>query len=182
MANSEQPQDVDRAAGMIVVRRGEGVRLGSDDLRLTGRAEWTGGDFMLLDQVVPPKTITRAHRHRDQSQGAYVLEGTIGFWVDGEEVEAGPGTYVVRPAGSVHALWNPTDTEARMLEVTSAATAFQELALAATGAVSPAEPLAELAARVGTAFDDEVTETLCRRHGVSTEAGPVRTTHRQTVE
>jgi hypothetical protein len=61
-----------------------------------GRAEWSGGDFMVIDQVVPPKTITRAHHHRDQSQGAYV----------------------VRPPGSVHALWNPGETPARMLELT----------------------------------------------------------------
>jgi quercetin dioxygenase-like cupin family protein len=167
---------------MIVVERGEGQILGSEDLHLIGRAEWTNGGFMVIDQIVPPKTITRAHHHRDQSQAAYVLEGTICFWVDGEESEAGPGTYVVRPAGSVHALWNPGDEEARMLEVTSAATGFQELALAATGAETPAEPLGELAARVGTAFDDEVTEELCRRHGVSPEGGAVRATPGEPVE
>jgi quercetin dioxygenase-like cupin family protein len=167
---------------MTVVERGQGQALGSEDLHLIGRAEWTGGDFMVIDQVVPPKTITRAHHHRDQSQAAYVLEGRICFWVDGEEVEAGPGTYVVRPAGSVHALWNPTDVDARMLEVTSAATGFQELALVATGAETAAEPLAELAVRVGTAFDDEVTEELCRRHGVSPEGGAVRVTPGRPVE
>jgi hypothetical protein len=111
MSSSQQSANETAATGMIVVEPGQGTQMGPD-LRLLGRAEWSGGDFMVIDQVVPrrrsPAPITTATR----SQG-------------------------------VHALWNPGGTPARMLELTSSAAPFQELAPAATGAQAPAEPLGD---------------------------------------
>jgi mannose-6-phosphate isomerase-like protein (cupin superfamily) len=138
---------------------------------LIGRAEWAAGGVCVLEQTVEPGVLVAAHRHTDETQGAYVLEGALGFYVDGEETLARAGTYIVRPAGSVHALWNPTDTPARMLEITSPAARWQAFAFAlrefhATG--GDAAGLAALAESYGTYLEPDVTATLATRHGVAT--------------
>jgi hypothetical protein len=54
MSSTQQSANETAATGMIVVEPGQGTQLGPD-LRLLGRAEWSGGDFMVIDQVVPPE-------------------------------------------------------------------------------------------------------------------------------
>jgi len=46
-----------------------------------------------------------------------VLEGEIGFRSNDQEVVLGPGGYIVKPRGEVHAMWNAGSTRARMIEV-----------------------------------------------------------------
>jgi mannose-6-phosphate isomerase-like protein (cupin superfamily) len=157
-------------SGLIVVAPGAGEPIPA--AALIGRAEWTGGLVCVLEQTVEPGVLVAAHRHTDETQGAYVLSGEIAFWVDGEETLAPAGSYVVRPAGTVHALWNPTAAPARMLEVTSPAERWQAFALAlkafhAGGSGGPAE-LVALAQAYGTHLHPEVTQELADRHGVTT--------------
>ena len=155
---------------MIVVAPGAGEPIPA--AALIGRAEWAAGLVCVLEQTVEPGTLVAAHRHTDETQSAYVLSGSLGFYVDGEEAVVGAGTYVVRPAGSVHALWNPTSAPARMLEITAPAARWQEFAFAlrafhAGGSRDPAE-LDALARRYGTYLHPEVTVALAERHGVAT--------------
>ena len=49
------------------------------------------------------------------------MEGQIGFRSDDDEVVLGPGGYIVKPRGQVHAMWNAGTTPARMVEVISPA-------------------------------------------------------------
>lgn len=157
----------------IVVGPGAGTPI--PGASLIGRAEWADGHVCVLEQTVEPGVLVAAHSHRDETQGAYVLGGTIAFYVDGVETTAGAGSYVVRPAGSVHALWNPTDTPARMLEITTPAERWQAFALelqafhaAGTG---DAAQLAALAQRYGTVLHPAVTAQLADRHGVAVGRG-----------
>lgn len=165
----------DKPRGLLVVDPGAGQPLSVANVSLMARAAWTDGGFCVFDQLVEPMTITPAHSHREETQGAYVISGTIGFWVDGDETVAAAGSYVVRPAGSVHSLWNPTSKPGRMLEITSPATRYQKFvleleALLQAGAPAPGA-IAELAAGYGTIFDEAVTRELCSRHGVAVEGG-----------
>lgn len=152
---------------------GEGARL--PGASLIGRGEWTGGAVCVLEQTVPPRTLVAAHRHDIETQGAYVVSGTLGFYVDGEETLATAGSYVLRPAGSVHALWNPTDASARMIEITTPAAKWQKLALALQAfqerPSGGAKQLADLARRFGTTLHPEVTTELAERHGVAAAGG-----------
>jgi mannose-6-phosphate isomerase-like protein (cupin superfamily) len=45
------------------------------------------------------------HTH-DVDQIFYILNGTMGVEIEGQEYEAGPGTLVVFPAGVPHRNWN----------------------------------------------------------------------------
>lgn len=161
---------------MQVVRAGEGFPLATlAPTSIICREAWTGGGLCVFDQVFDPGTITAAHAHEAETQGAYVLEGEIGFWTDGEEATVAAGGYVVRPAGSIHAVWNATEAPARMLEITSPAERFEGFILAfnevlARGDGSFAE-IEALAAAIGTRFHPEITTALSERHGVSTSGG-----------
>jgi mannose-6-phosphate isomerase-like protein (cupin superfamily) len=159
--------------GSLVVPPGGGTPL--PGASLIGRAEWSGGAVCVLEQMVAPRLLVAAHRHDVETQGAYVVSGSIGLYVDGEETIAVAGSYVVRPAGCVHALWNPTNAPAQMIEITSPAEKWQELALALQdfherGAGDPDE-LSKLISRYGTTLHPEVTRDLAARHGVATGAG-----------
>jgi mannose-6-phosphate isomerase-like protein (cupin superfamily) len=157
-------------SGLITVAPGAGEPIPA--ATLIGRAEWAGGLVCVLDQTVEPGILVAAHRHTDETQGAYVLSGSLGFYVDGEEAVVPAGSFVVRPAGSVHALWNPTDAPARMLEITSPAERWQRFAFAlrefhAAGSGDAAQ-LEALARDYGTFLSPDVTAELVRRHGVTT--------------
>jgi quercetin dioxygenase-like cupin family protein len=65
--------------------------------------------------LVPP------HVHTLEDEYSIVLEGEIGFRSEDQEVVLGPGGYIVKPRGEVHAMWNAGSTPARMVEVISPA-------------------------------------------------------------
>lgn len=161
---------------MQVTPAGEGFPLATPaPTSIICREAWTEGGLCVFDQVFSPGTITAAHAHGVETQGAYVLAGEIGFWTDGEEATVGAGGYVVRPAGTVHAVWNATDSPARMLEITSPAERFERFILGFNEILERGdgefEEIVALAARYGTHFHPEVTAELSARHGVSTSGG-----------
>lgn len=142
---------------------------------VAGLAAWSEGAVSVLDQIVSPGLIVPPHLHEHESQASYVVSGRIGFWVDGEEVEVGPGGYVHRPVGKPHSLWNKTDEPARMLEITYPGTGFERYMRAMSelmdsGAADP-ESVAALAAEYGVHFVAEPFAGLCERHGVSPAGG-----------
>ena len=75
--------------------------------------EWTdpGGDTSRERPIAP------LHVHHADDECWYVLDGRLGFLVDGEEVEAGPGDAVFVPAGTPHAYWNSQAGPTRYLLV-----------------------------------------------------------------
>lgn len=162
---------------MVVVEAGAGfpLSLGQDTFVL-GEAARTDGAYSVLDQVVPARLIVPPHLHERETQVSLVLAGMLGFWVDGELAEVGAGGYVLRPAGRPHALWNPTDEPARMIELTSPGASFEAYmrkasALVETGEATP-QSVAALAAGYGIRFvDDEPLRELCERHGLSPAGG-----------
>jgi quercetin dioxygenase-like cupin family protein len=55
------------------------------------------------------------HIHRKTDEAFYVLEGTIGFQLGEETVEAAVGAFLSAPKGIVHGFWNQGPTPARLL-------------------------------------------------------------------
>lgn len=153
---------------------GEGERL-SSGATIVGRAEWTEGAFITIAADVAPGFLSPVHKHLRQSQTSVVLSGDLGFWVEGEEdVVLGPGGYVFRPTGRHHAFWNATDQPARVLEITSPATEFQQwmldLSEMMSGEGAGKDEVAERAARAGIVFAPELTQQLTERLGLSSSA------------
>ena len=59
------------------------------------------------------------HRHPNQEEVIYVLEGTIEQWLEREHRLLAPGDGVLIPAGAVHASFNVGDGPARIIAVLS---------------------------------------------------------------
>ena len=78
-------------------------------------SEDTDGAYCVLEhhgglQAAPP-----IHLHRKADEIFEVLEGRVGFWMNGRIIEATPGTTVAIPKNMPHGWRNLGDTESRML-------------------------------------------------------------------
>jgi mannose-6-phosphate isomerase-like protein (cupin superfamily) len=96
----------------VLVSPLSGRSAGTDDSSFA-LVEWTdpGGDTSRERPIAP------LHVHHSDDECWYVLDGKLGFLVDGEEVEAGPGDAVFVRAGVPHAYWNAQDGPTRYLLV-----------------------------------------------------------------
>jgi mannose-6-phosphate isomerase-like protein (cupin superfamily) len=61
--------------------------------------------------------IAPLHVHYSDDEAWYVLEGTLGFRLGDEEIEARPGAAVFVPRGTPHTYWNARREPARYLIV-----------------------------------------------------------------
>jgi quercetin dioxygenase-like cupin family protein len=77
----------------------------------------TGGTYAIVESVTQPQSGPPLHRHTREDESFYVLEGQFVFQVDGQRIEAGPGSAVFAPRGTVHTFMNVGNTPGRMLGV-----------------------------------------------------------------
>lgn len=77
----------------------------------------SGGALAIVEHPFEVGGLVPPHVHHHEDEFSIVLEGEIGFRSDDEEVVLGPGGYIVKPRGQVHAMWNAGRTPARMVEV-----------------------------------------------------------------
>lgn len=80
-------------------------------------AEWTAPGTPLGSM---PEWIAPLHLHRNDDEAWYVLEGTLGFRIGDEDIEAGAGQAVIVPGGTPHTYWNPKPETARYLIIMTA--------------------------------------------------------------
>ena len=62
----------------------------------------TGDRLTIVEFVNPPGFAPPLHRHLEEDEMFYVLSGTAQFRCDGEAFSAGPGDFVLLPAGLPH--------------------------------------------------------------------------------
>ncbi len=91
------------------------IRGAGDEYRYLATGRDTSGSYFMMEAVVPPDAGPPPHVQTREDEGFYIVEGTATFWVDGEEVEAGPGTFLNVPRGAVHNFKNRTEQIVRML-------------------------------------------------------------------
>ncbi|WIV55791.1 cupin domain-containing protein [Amycolatopsis nalaikhensis] len=76
-----------------------------------------GADVSIVEHPFAVGAITAPHSHTREDEHTIVLEGEIGFRSDGQEVVLGPGGYITKPRGQMHAMWNAGDRPGRIIEV-----------------------------------------------------------------
>src|SRR5687768_12455810 len=86
----------------------------------------SGGSLSIVEHPFEVGALVPPHVHTREDEFSIVLEGEIGFRSEDQEVVLGPGGYIVKPRGEVHAMWNAGDVPARMIEVISPA-GFEDL-------------------------------------------------------
>lgn len=92
--------------GVTVVQPGEGDVVALPGFgavfKLTGKTN--GGEVSIVEHPFAVGVLTAAHRHAREDEHSIVLAGEIGFRSDDSEVVLGPGGYITKPRGQMHAM------------------------------------------------------------------------------
>jgi quercetin dioxygenase-like cupin family protein len=88
----------------------------------------TAGEYVLFECVVKPSGfVAAAHVHPFQEERFQVIDGTLMFRIDGQDLRAEPGDVVLVPAGRKHQFWNAGEEEARFACEVRPALQFERL-------------------------------------------------------
>lgn len=99
----------------VVVRRGQGHRVGN--IEFLARSRDTPRFNIGLLTVQPHSGGPPPHVHEEEDDSFYVLEGELTFTVEGKDLVAAAGTFVLVPPGLLHTFANRGDVEARALNI-----------------------------------------------------------------
>src|SRR5918992_5697838 len=163
-------QRFEASQGPRIVGPGDGksADFGSFGVRFMVWVEESWGGFSLVEHPIPPRTLVAPlHRHANEDEYSYVLEGRMGAQLGDEVVYAEKGDLVFKPRDQWHTFWNAGDGPCRILEIISPGGfehVFKEMAddPAMTGEAGLA-----LHARYGIEADYESVERLCEEHGLA---------------
>jgi mannose-6-phosphate isomerase-like protein (cupin superfamily) len=133
--------------------------------------------FSLVEHPMSARALAAPlHRHHNEDEYSYIIEGRMGALLGDEHVEAGPGDLVHKPRGQWHTFWNAGDEPCRVLEIISPAGFERFFAeLLELGGVLPANPeqLGELCQRFALEMDPESVPGLIQRFGVRFPGEPL---------
>jgi quercetin dioxygenase-like cupin family protein len=99
----------------VVVPPGEGLRVGN--VEILALSEHTDRFNVGIVTMAAGREGPEAHVHADEDDSFYVLDGEMTFIVEGEEILAPAGTFVLVPPGVEHTFANRSAAEARLLNV-----------------------------------------------------------------
>ena len=129
----------------------------------------SGGRLAVLEVEIPPATLVKPHNHSREDEFSLVLSGTVGARVGDRVLEAGPGSYLVKPRGIPHAMWNTASAPAKVAELLCPGGLegyFEELAPILAQHRTPPEYY-QLAENYGITIVNDWIEDLERTYGVN---------------
>jgi quercetin dioxygenase-like cupin family protein len=151
-------------------RDGDFVDLGGLGIRFMVEGEETGGQFALVEHPLAPRALgAPMHRHTNEDEYSYVLEGRMGAKLGDEVVFAEPGDFVFKPRGQWHTFWNAGDEPARLLELISPPgfeNYFREMGELVAGGPPDPEKRAAIAAKYQLEVDPDSVPGLVEEHGL----------------
>ena len=110
------PSSTSSSAVHVAPAEGRAVRMaGAQLVTRKVSSDQTGGAYSLFEVTVGAGGGEGPHIQHREDECFYVLEGRFGFAVEGEQIEAGPGSLVYVPKGVLHAFKNAGETTGRML-------------------------------------------------------------------
>ncbi len=165
------------AARVVGPTDGKAGFLGSIGVRFVVDGAEAGGRFALVEHPMSARALAAPlHRHHNEDEYSFVVEGRMGALLGDEYLEAGPGDFVHKPRGQWHTFWNAGDEPCRILEVISPAgfeRFFAELIDLGGVALAGPERLGELCQRFSLEMDPDSVPELVRRFGVRFPAEPL---------
>jgi mannose-6-phosphate isomerase-like protein (cupin superfamily) len=140
VAASGRPQTRNRLAPSLHGER-RYVNLKRVDVPPLLGCELPGSDFVVAEWVdngesSAERPIAPLHRHLEDDEAWYVVEGRLGFVRGDERLEAGVGSAVLVPRGVAHTYWNAGAGRARYVIVMTPRVAALVAALHEPGANS----------------------------------------------
>lgn len=158
---------------VTIVPPGEGRRVhipgfGADFKLESGT---TGGAVSVVEHPFEVGLITAPHRHTREDEYSLVLEGEIGFRSDDAETVLGPGGYIIKPRGQMHAMWNAGSTPGRIVEIIIPGgfeQYFGDLGDLMAAGVTDRAALGALAEKYGVTYGHpEWLDDVVRRYGLN---------------
>ena len=95
----------------------ERIWIAGDTVHIVAGADDTGGAYTMLTVDVAPGGGPPLHLHEGEDEAFHVLDGVFAFAIDGEQVHAEAGAFLMVPRGTPHAWHNAGDASGRMLIV-----------------------------------------------------------------
>lgn len=127
-----------------------------------------GGVLAVLEVEIPAKTLVKPHCHSREDEFSLIVSGTVGARIGDHVVEAGPGSYLAKPRGVPHAMWNAGSVPAKVAEILSPGgleAYFEELAPILAEHGTPPEYY-RLAEAYGIAIENDWIPQLEQTYGV----------------
>ncbi|TML07793.1 MAG: cupin domain-containing protein [Actinobacteria bacterium] len=144
--------------------------LGSIGVRFMLDGSEAGERVSIVEHPMSPRALAAPlHRHTNEDEYSFVIEGRMGALLGDEHVEAGPGDFVFKPRRHWHTFWNAGDEPARILEIISPAGFERFFAeLVDLGGVTNASPdrLGALCDRYALEMDPDSVPDLVQRFGL----------------
>ena len=157
-----------------VVGPGEGIHapLGALSSVHKAPATLTEGRIAVVEHTLPAGQLAAPlHRHSREDELSIVLDGRLGALLGDHEVIAGAGSYVYKPRGQWHTVWNAGDTPLRFIELLIPGGVdryFQQISSMLQAAGQPdADAIQRMAAEYGIEFNFRSVPTLCERFGLT---------------
>ena len=165
------------AAKVVGPTDGAAGFLGSIGVRFMIDGLEAGERFSLVEHPMSARALAAPlHRHTNEDEYSFVIEGRMGALLGDEHIEAGPGDLVHKPRGQWHTFWNAGDEPCRILEIISPAGFERFFAeLVAMGGVAQAAPeeLGALCERYALEMDPDSVPGLVERFNVRFPAEPL---------
>ena len=165
------------AARVVGPTDGKAGFLGSIGARFVIDGDETSDRFSLVEHPMSAHALAAPlHRHHNEDEYSFVIEGRMGALLGDEHLEAGPGDLVHKPRGQWHTFWNAGDEPCRILEIISPAGFERFFAeLIDLGGVSQAGPaqLGELCERFALDMNPDSVPELIQRFGVRFPGEPL---------
>ncbi len=96
--------------------KGPSISIAGNNYTILISGEQTGGNYAVIDMLVPPGGGPGPHAHKDIQEVFYVVEGEVDFKMEGGGHKAVKGTLVNIPlGGAVHGFKNNSDKMAHLL-------------------------------------------------------------------
>lgn len=165
------------AAKVVGPSDGKAGFLGSIGVRFMIDGSEASERFSLVEHPMSARALAAPlHRHTNEDEYSFVIEGRMGALLGDEHLEAGPGDLVHKPRGQWHTFWNAGDEPCRILEIISPAgfeRFFAELVDLGGVAQTPPEQLGELCERYALEMDPSSVPDLIQRFGLRFPAEPL---------
>jgi quercetin dioxygenase-like cupin family protein len=126
-------------SGLLAAGKGPATWVVGDLYTVKASGRDTGGAFCLIEVVVPPNSGPPPHIHSREDEAFYILDGQFKVSIDGQELTAGPGSWVQLARGSLHFFKNVGTNTGKMLILATPA-GLDEFFLEAGRDADPSKP------------------------------------------
>jgi quercetin dioxygenase-like cupin family protein len=128
----------------------------------------SGGALAVMEVEIPAGTLVKPHSHDREDEFSLVLAGAVGVRIGDQVLSAEQGSWLVKPRGTPHAMWNAASEPATVIEIVAPGGLegyFEKLAPILAEHRTPPEYY-QLAEDYGIAIQDEWVKELEQAYGV----------------